>query len=81
MAKQRNRSFYISCDGKKGFSPNDEANKNALIKRAFVDITGLPPTHQEYLEWTNNNQANWYQQMVKSLLKKPAYGEKWACYG
>ncbi len=68
--------FILAAMEKKGFSPNDEANKNALIKRAFVDITGLPPTHQEYLEWINNNQANWYQQMVKALLKKPAYGEK-----
>ncbi len=68
--------FVLAAMEAKDFSPNEEANKPALIKRAFVDITGLPPTHTEYQQWNNNTQANWYQQMVKALLKKPAYGEK-----
>lgn len=68
--------FILATMEKKGFSPNKEASKPALIKRAFIDITGLPPTHEEYLQWSNNNQTDWYQQMVKQLLAKPAYGEK-----
>ena len=68
--------FILATMEKKGFSPNKEASKPSLIKRAFIDITGLPPTHEEYLQWSNNNQTDWYQQMVKQLLAKPAYGEK-----
>ena len=68
--------FILATMEKKGFSPNKEASKPALIKRAFIDITGLTPTHEEYLQWSNNNQTDWYQQMVKQLLAKPAYGEK-----
>lgn len=68
--------FILATMEKKGFSPNKEASKPSLIKRAFIDITGLPPTHEDYLQWTNNNQTDWYQQMVKQLLAKPAYGEK-----
>lgn len=68
--------FILATMEKKGFSPNKEASKPSLIKRAFIDITGLPPTHEEFLQWSNNNQTDWYQQMVKQLLAKPAYGEK-----
>ena len=68
--------FILATMEKKGFSPNKEANKTTLIKRAYIDITGLPPTHEEFIQWTNNNQADWYQLMVKQLLAKPAYGEK-----
>jgi Protein of unknown function (DUF1553)/Protein of unknown function (DUF1549)/Planctomycete cytochrome C len=68
--------FILATMEKKGFSPNKEANKTTLIKRAYIDITGLPPTHEEFIQWTNNNQPDWYQLMVKQLLAKPAYGEK-----
>ena len=68
--------FILASMEKKGFSPNDAATKPSLIKRAFIDITGLPPTHEEFLQWSNNNQADWYTLMVKKLLSKPSYGEK-----
>ena len=68
--------FILATMEKKGFSPNKESSKPSLIKRAYIDITGLPPTYEEFTQWTNNNQANWYQLMVKQLLTKPSYGEK-----
>ena len=60
----------------KNLSPNDEANKDALIKRAYADLIGLPPSYEELNKWRDNNSNQWYDQMIDQLLQKPGYGEK-----
>jgi len=60
----------------KNLSPNDEANKDALIKRAYADLIGLPPSYEELHKWRDNNSNQWYDQMIDQLLQKPGYGEK-----
>ena len=62
----------------KGFEPNETASREALIKRAYADITGLAPTYEELNQWRNNSSDNWYAQLLDKLLLKPAYGEKMA---
>lgn len=60
----------------KNLSPNQIAEKENLIKRAFIDLTGLPPSYTDLQNWRNNNTANWYSQLMDQLMRKPAYGEK-----
>ena len=60
----------------KGLTPNKMAEKETLIKRAYIDLNGLPPTYSELQNWKNNNAANWYSQLMEQLMKRPAYGEK-----
>ena len=60
----------------KNLSPNQIAEKENLIKRAFIDLTGLPPSYTDLQNWRNNNTANWYSQLMDQLMHKPAYGEK-----
>ncbi len=64
----------------KGFNHNDEASKETLIKRAFSDITGLPPNYNEIKKWTNLTDKEWYSQLLDTLLQKPSYGEKMAIF-
>ena len=70
--------FILEKMEAKGFSPNESASKEVLIKRAFVDITGLAPSYAQLEQWRNNNNDNWYSQLLDNLLQKPAYGEKMA---
>ncbi len=60
----------------KGLSPNEQAKKENLIKRVYIDLNGLPPTYEELQYWTKNNNENWYTQLIDQVMKKPAYGEK-----
>ncbi len=60
----------------KNLSPNQIAEKENLIKRAFIDLTGLPPSYADLQNWRNNNTSNWYSQLMDQLMRKPAYGEK-----
>lgn len=58
------------------FSP--DVNKRTLIKRAYFDLLGLPPSPQELQRALSNRADNWYESLLDELLKSPHYGERWA---
>jgi Protein of unknown function (DUF1553)/Protein of unknown function (DUF1549)/Planctomycete cytochrome C len=60
----------------KKLAPNAIAVKENLIKRAYIDLNGLPPSYNELQSWLNNNNENWYASLMDQLMSKPAYGEK-----
>jgi hypothetical protein len=61
-----------------GLSFSPDADRRTLIKRAYFDLTGLPPNPEELARWQNHTSDDWYQQLVDSLLDSPHYGELWA---
>jgi hypothetical protein len=77
-AKNEIDHFILHKMERKGYTPNDEASRETLIKRAFADISGLPPTYQELNEWSTSVDPNWYKQLVDQLLLRPSFGEKMA---
>ena len=70
--------FILQKMEQKGFSPNEPATRETLIKRAYADILGIAPNVEELNKWTSANSENWYADLIDQLLKKPAYGEKMA---
>ncbi len=78
LVKNEIDNFILQKIEKKALKPNDEASREILIKRAFADITGLAPTYSEIDKWTNSSSKNWYNELIDTLLQKPAYGEKMA---
>jgi hypothetical protein len=71
-------NFILEKMEAEGFDPNEEAPRDALIKRAYSDVIGLPPSYEALNKWRNNTDENWYAKMLDDLLQKPAYGEKMA---
>ena len=57
-----------------------EADRHTLIRRAFLDLTGLPPSLDESNRWHSDESSDWYEQMVEELLRSPHYGERWGRY-
>ncbi|MCZ6673316.1 MAG: PSD1 and planctomycete cytochrome C domain-containing protein, partial [Verrucomicrobia bacterium] len=55
-----------------------EADRNALARRAALDLTGLPPTPEEVEAFLADNKSGAFERYVQNLLDKPAYGEHWA---
>jgi hypothetical protein len=70
--------FVYSKARKKGLKPNEEASKEALLKRVTLDLTGLLPTLEEQENFLNDNSTNAYEKVVDRLLESPHYGEKMA---
>lgn len=60
--------------------PNEEADKERLLKRASFDITGLPPTVQLMDQFLKDTSGKAYEKVLDQLLKLPSYGEKMAVH-
>src|SRR5207302_8082208 len=55
-----------------------EANKVTLIRRATLDLTGLPPTVAEVDAFLADSAPDAYEKVVDRLLQSPRYGERMA---
>jgi hypothetical protein len=73
-------NFTLAAMEEKGLSPNEEGDKERLLKRVAFDLTGLPPTMQMMDDYVQDAGANAYEKMVDRLLASPAYGEKMAVH-
>ncbi|MGP1990458.1 PSD1 and planctomycete cytochrome C domain-containing protein [Zobellia laminariae] len=60
--------------------PNEIADKERLLKRVSLDITGLPPTPEMREKFISTNDTNAYEQIVDELLGSDHYGEKMASH-
>jgi hypothetical protein len=63
---------------KEKLQPSPPAEKHTLLRRATLDLTGLPPTYQELKEFTSSRAPDAYEQALDRLLASPRYGERMA---
>lgn len=63
-----------------GLRPAPTAERAVLIRRATLDLTGLPPEPEQLKFWMQNTSENWYAELIDSLLASPHYGERWGRY-
>ncbi len=61
-----------------GFEPSPEADKERLIRRVTMDLTGLPPTLSEIDAFVKNESPNAYEKVVDRLLQTDANAERLA---
>ena len=61
----------------KGLAPNPPATKRELIRRAFYDLTGLPPSPADVEAFLVNRSPRAWEDLIDHLLDSPRYGEKW----
>jgi hypothetical protein len=67
--------FVLERLEKEGLSPAPEASREALIRRATLDLTGLPPSPAEIDAFLAERSPDAYEKLVDRLLASPAYGE------
>jgi len=60
-----------------GMSMSDRADRRTLIRRATMDLHGVPPTSEEVKQFVANDQPDAYEKLIDRLLASPKYGEKW----
>jgi hypothetical protein len=77
-AKNPIDNFVLARLEKEGLKPSPEAEKERLIRRVSLDLTGLPPTLSEIDNFFKDNSPNAYDKVVDRLLASPRYGEKMA---
>jgi len=70
-------AFILARLEQKGLHPNPPASKRELIRRAYYDLTGLPPTPAEVAAFEADNSPRAYEDLIDWLLASARYGEKW----
>jgi len=63
-----------------GLKPNEISDRERLLKRASLDITGLPPSLEMQNRFLADESEDAYEKMIDELLAKPQYGERMAVY-
>ena len=60
-----------------GWTPNAPAKSPALLRRAYLDVAGLPPSLDDQQRFLRDSSFEDWSRLVDRLLDDPGYGERW----
>ena len=69
--------FLTASMAVKKLELSPEADRETLLRRASLDLTGLLPTPEERKEFLSDKNPGAWERLVERLLASPAYGERW----
>ncbi len=72
--------FIASVRHERGLRPNPPADKQVLLRRAYYDLIGLPPTPEQLASFLADERPDAFARVVDQLLASPHYGERWGRY-
>ncbi len=70
-------AFVAAKLAPKGWSPSPSADRRTLIRRAYFDLHGLPPSMAEVEAFVADKSPDSFAKVVNKLLASPRYGERW----
>jgi hypothetical protein len=71
-------SFVLSRIESAGLTPSPPADPYTLVRRVYLDLTGLPPSPEQADAFAADPDPEAYEKLVDRLLQSPRYGERWA---
>jgi len=72
--------FVAARQQEAGITSGKEARPGVLLRRAWFDLSGLPPSSREVEAWGEVYSDTAYESLIDRLLAKPQFGERWARY-
>ncbi len=69
--------FILAKLEAKNLPPSPQADRRTLIRRAYFDLIGLPPTFDEAEAFVNDKSPGAWAKVIDRLLASPHYGERW----
>ncbi len=72
--------FILNGLESRKLSPAPQADARTLIRRAYLDLVGLPAPPDEVEAFVQDPWPNAYEQLIDRLLASPDYGERWGRY-
>jgi mono/diheme cytochrome c family protein len=70
-------AFILHRLEEQGLAPAPPAEPRTLIRRLYLDLTGLPPSPEEVDEFLRDPSDAAYERVIDKLLSSPHYGERW----
>jgi hypothetical protein len=77
-AEQPIDGFIREAQRSHGLKPNRPTSKEKLIRRAYFDLIGLPPTPEQIADFVDDSSQDAFAKVVDKLLASSTYGERWA---
>jgi Protein of unknown function (DUF1553)/Protein of unknown function (DUF1549)/Concanavalin A-like lectin/glucanases superfamily/Planctomycete cytochrome C len=71
-------AFVLAKLDEQNMKHSPEADRETLIRRVTLDLTGLPPTLSEIDTFLQDKSEHAYEKVVDRLLASPRYGERMA---
>jgi mono/diheme cytochrome c family protein len=78
LAKLEEKDMLPGDPPESGSDEERRRKKEALLRRAYFDLVGMPPSPQQIRDFTNDQSGNAFEKVIDQLLASPAYGERWA---
>ena len=72
--------FIFAKLASEGLTPAPRADKTTLVRRAYFDLHGLPPTPDEVDQFVNDSSSDAWEKLIDRLLASPRYGERMATH-
>ena len=69
--------FILAELEKRKLTPAPEAGRRTLIRRAYFDLVGLPPSPHQVEQFVNDSSETAYKDLIDRLLENTHYGERW----
>jgi hypothetical protein len=70
-------TFVRDTMSKQGLEPAPQADRRTLIRRVYLDLTGLLPPPAEVKQFVEDASPHAYENLIDRLLASPHYGERW----
>ncbi len=71
-------AFLLRKLEEKGLAFSEREGPLTLLRRAYLDLTGMPPPPREVERYLRADPAGRYRHLIDRLLDSPEYGERWA---
>ncbi|HZN36068.1 MAG TPA: DUF1549 and DUF1553 domain-containing protein, partial [Pirellulaceae bacterium] len=71
-------AFLLAAMKAKEVTPAPPAGRRVLIRRAYLDVLGLPPSPDQVEAFLHDLAPDAWERLVDQLLASPHYGERWA---
>jgi hypothetical protein len=70
-------AFILEGLQAKGLKPSAPLDRQQLVRRLYMDLTGLPPTPEQAARFLNDASDRAYENLVDRLMSSAHYGERW----
>ncbi len=69
--------FILAELERRGIQPAEVADRVTFVRRAKLDLLGLPPTPDEVDAFVSDESPQAFENLIDRLLASPHYGERW----
>src|SRR5688572_11398044 len=73
-------AFILAKLEQQGLTLSGPAEPRTLVRRAYFDLHGLPPTPEQVEQFVSDRSSDAYEKLIERLLASPRYGERWGRY-